>query len=404
MCVPLAWSLIAVSMLLLPMARARMSAEQAQPAATSPAAKAIGLVKSVSGNGLVLATETGSSITVVVVDSTRLVRVAPGQKDLKDAAPAQLSDVHSGDRMLVKGNFSDDGKNLTASLAVLMKQEDVAAKRERDRQDWQKRGLGGLVGSVDMKAGTVAITTRGLSGAQTVSVQISKDTVIRRYARDSVKFDDATAATLDQIKPGDQLRARGTRNADGTQMAADEIVSGTFRNIAGTVAAVNGAAGTVTVLDLVTNKPVTLKVSSDSQLRKLPEMMAQRVAARLKGGTGGDTPPAPQNHPTGSSSDAASADASSSDGAGRRPHANGPPDFQQMLARMPAVALTELQKGDAVMLVSTEGGADAQPIAITLLTGVEPILAAAPNRVRAAMLLSPWNLSGGGEESGGATP
>jgi hypothetical protein len=40
-----------------------------------------------------------------------------------------------------------------------------------------------------------------------------------------------------------------------------------------------------------------------------------------------------------------------------------------------------------------------------LLSGVEPILSASPNSSRAAMLLSPWNLGGGGgEAAAGATP
>ena len=34
----------------------------------------------------------------------------------------------------------------------------------------------------------------------------------------------------------------------------------------------------------MTKRPVTMKITSDSQLRKLPAMMAQRIAMRLKGG------------------------------------------------------------------------------------------------------------------------
>ena len=74
-----------------------------------------------------------------------------------------------------------------------------------------------------------------------LAVHVSKETIIRRYAPDSVKFDDAKPGTLDQIKPGDQLRARGTKNADGNELAAEEIVSGTFRNVAGMVVATDPA-------------------------------------------------------------------------------------------------------------------------------------------------------------------
>ena len=111
-----------------------------------------------------------------------------------------------------------------------------------------------------------------------------RDTIIRRYAPDSVKFDDAKPGTLDQIKPGDQLRARGTKSDDGKEMAAAEIVSGTFRSIAGTVVSTDAANNTITVTDLVNKRPVTLKIGSDSQMHKLPPMLAQRIAHALKGG------------------------------------------------------------------------------------------------------------------------
>ena len=76
-----------------------------------------------------------------------------------------------------------------------------------------------------------------------------------------------------------------------------------------------------------------------------------------------------------------------------------------MLGRLPAVTIADLRKGSAVMIVATEGSATNSPTAITLLTGVEPILTAAPKGGQAAMLLSPWNLNGaGGEAGGGGNP
>jgi hypothetical protein len=64
---------------------------------------------------------------------------------------------------------------------------------------------------------------------------------------------------------------------------------------------------------------------------------------------------------------------------------------------MPAAKLADFQKGDAVMIVATEGGANGVPSVITLLGGVEPILQASPNS-NASSILSPWTL---GDASGG---
>ena len=70
-----------------------------------------------------------------------------------------------------------------------------------------------------------------------------------------------------------------------------------------------------------------------------------------------------------------------------------------MVSRLPAVTLADLQKDEAVMIVSTAGNGSSEFTAITLLSGVEPILTASPNGMGAAALLSGWNLSapGGGE-------
>jgi co-chaperonin GroES (HSP10) len=377
--------------------------EAQQPASASATAKPVGVVKDISGNTITLITDAGSTVNIVVQDSARLVRIAPGQKDLKETTPIQLQDVQVGDRILARGTASDDGKSVAASSVVLMKESDVAAKQERDREDWQKRGVGGLVSKVDGANGVVTLAAPAMSDAKPVTIHISKTTIIRRYSPDSVKFDDAKPSTLDQINAGDQLRARGVRSPDGTELAADEVVSGSFRNIAGTVTSTDAANNTITVTDLATKKPVTLRITADSQLRKLPLMVAQRIALRLRGASpdGGTDAPAAGG---GSSAPARAGEARPNGGAGGgRP--GGTPDFQQMLKRMPAVTLADLQKGDAIMIVTTEGSANTQPTAITLLSGVEPILSASPNSSRAAMLLSPWNLGGGGgEAAAGATP
>jgi hypothetical protein len=79
----------------------------------------------------------------------------------------------------------------------------------------------------------------------------------------------------------------------------------------------------------------------------------------------------------------------------------GAPDIQQMLNRMPAVTLADLHKGDAVLIVTTLGSTTEGGTAITLLSGVEPILQAAPSGSQ-AMMLAPWSL--GGAPGGDAGP
>jgi hypothetical protein len=323
-----------------------------------------------------------------------MVRVAPGQTDLKSAAPIQLSDVHAGDRILVRGQPSTDGKYFVAVGVIAMSRSDVEAKHQSDREDWQKRGIGGLVSSVDPATGTVIISVTSISGKKTIAVHTTSASILRRYAPDSVSFDEAKAAPIDLIKPGDQLRARGTRSTDGSEFAAEEVVSGSFRNIAGTISSIDANANTMTVMDLISRKSFAVKITSQSQLRRLPPEIAQRIAFRLKGaGTTGDHA---GNGAAGGSGQAAIASGGSQHpegGAGGNRLASGQADFQQIVNRMPAATLADFKKGEAVMIVATEGTITGQATAITVLGGVEPILAATPTGGQ-AMTLSPWSLGG----------
>ena len=82
------------------------------------------------------------------------------------------------------------------------------------------------------------------------------------------------------------------------------------------------------------------------------------------------------------------------------PPRNGGGDMQQMLSRLPISPLSDLQKGDVVMIVATSGLGDGQATVITRLGGVEPILQAS-TRGQAESILSPWSLSqGGGGDTG----
>jgi len=398
------------AILALAFAFALPASARAQSGSTDSAiAKAVGTIKTVQPDSITVAAESGGEVTATLAAATKILRVPPGEKDLKNAAPLQPQDLQPGDRVLVRGRAGSDPHSIAALSVIVMKQGDVSARRQRESDDWQKRGVGGLVTSVDAANGSITISTGSLSASKSVVVHTGKDTILRRYAPGSVRFDDAKPAPLAEIKAGDQLRARGTRSSDGNELAAEEAVSGSFRNIAGTVSAIDATAGTITVHDLIAKSLVVVKLSADAQMKKLPAEMAQHIAARLKGGANGDAAANSRNSSQ-SAGDADShqnspgrhahqgADASSAGGTGQG--RGGPPDVQRMLSRLPNSSLADLQKGEAVMIVSTSGNNPGEVTAITLLAGVEPILTAAPSK--SASLLSPWSLNTSGGEGDSA--
>jgi hypothetical protein len=200
---------------------------------------------------------------------------------------------------------------------------------------------------------------------------------------------------------GDQLRARGAKSADGSEIKADEVVSGTFRNISGTIMSVDAAGSTMVMKDLATKKPVTVHITADAQMRRLPERMAQMLAMRLKGTANGQAgggaiqsaaSPSPQHNGGQFTSQGSGQGGGSGQSSGGQGGMGGDP--QQMLSRLPAIQLADLRKGDAVMLVSTDDATEVT--GITLLAGVEALLEAP---AASQNLLNNWSLGSGSAEA-----
>jgi hypothetical protein len=365
--------------------------------ATPGMVRAVGTIQAISGKSLTVISDSGSSSSVLIEDATKLLQIEPGKTNLNEATPFSFVELQPGDRVLVRGILADDGKTIRAASLIAVKKAALAEKQAKDRAEWQ-RGVGGLVKSVDSSTSTISITTNAMPTKKEVAVHFAKDTVFRRYATDSTRFAAAKIAPLTEIQPGDQLRAKGTRSEVGTDFNAAEIVSGTFRNIAGMVTSSDPMNNTLVVQDLASKTSVTLRITAESQMRKLPPQFAESLAARLKNQSAGAgqsqqqtaaQTPAPQQRTQPAQEGGATGASQSPRGAGG--------DFQQVIARMPAATLSDLQKGEAVMVVTTQGNGADQLTVITLLGGVEPILRSSTKGTQ-DMILSPWSL--GGEPSG----
>ena len=363
--------------------------------AAAPSARAtIGTITAINGNTITVKSDSGTETQFSVPETARIVKTAPGQKDLKSATPIHLQDVQVGDRALVRGTPGEGGNTFTASSLIVMKQGDVAGRQQQEMQDWQRRGAGGIVRSVDAASGTITVAT---SPNQTTTIQTGPDAQFLRYAPSSVKFSDATKSTINDIKPGDQLRAKGNRSADGQSLTAEAVISGSFRNIDGTISSIDSSAGTISLTDLIAKKPVVVKITPETQMRKIPPEMAQRIAMFLKRPAGGGA----SGESSGNSAPAGASEirAGGPTRGGFGGQAGQGADFQRVIRAMPAATINDLQKGDAVMIVTTEGAPGQQVTALTLLSGVEQILTAAPTQTTAANLLSGWSMSGGESEA-----
>ena len=357
---------------------------QAQTSAPAAAVNTIGVVTKIdaAARQITLKTDAGAEVAVTVQANAGFRKIAPGETDLRNAATIAIADINPGDRVLARGRPSADQTNFLATLVVVMSQSDIANKQAQEKADWDRRGVVGVVTSV--AADQVTISVRGTGAGGSLTIVPSGTAVVRRYAPDSVKFSEAKPSKLSDIKVGDQVRARGDKNGDGAGMTADEIVSGSFHTIAAIVNSVDANESLLRVTNLEGKKPLVVKINSDSGLHRLAPEMAQMLAARSRPQDGGAAP-------------ARSAADGGGRGSGRGGAGGRGGDLQQMIDRAPKITLADLKPGDAIVVSSTEGSTPNQITAITLVSGVEPILTT-PGRKE--MALGSWSLDmegGGGQ-------
>jgi hypothetical protein len=383
---------------------------------------------------MIVKTDAGSVVTVNLSEKTSYERLPPGETDRTKAVKIALTDIAVGDGVYARGYVAEDRKSVPAQQVIVVSQSEIAKKQEKERAEWRQRGLSGIVASVDPQTKEITVTTRTAEGPKPVILPISDKVKLRRYAPDSIKFSDAKKSSIEELKAGDQLRAKGDKNADGTRFTAEEVVTGSFRTLGGPITAVDAATGEVKITEMQSKQPLTVVVHKDSVLKRVPANFMQMMMAQ--GGPGGpgaagapgaggaaapgvsgaapSATPAPGGaRPAGGPSaapqggarpagapGAGGAGGAAPQGAGPGGGAAGPggaaqgsgPDIQRIIDNLPAATLAELKPGEMVLVLSTTGADPSRVTAITFVAGIEPILAMLQAR------------QGGGGPGGGSRP
>jgi len=361
--------------------------------------RVIGEVTSIDPNAkhMSVKTDAGSVVTIILDDRTEYLRIPAGETSLDKAVKIIFTEISVGDKVYARGKVSEDRKSVPAQKLVVMSKGDIQKMHERERAEWQRRGAAGIITALNPEKGEVTLQTRGRDGVKPLIVSAVDSVKFRRYAPDSVKFSDARPSSFAELKVDDQLRALGDKSADGSRLTAEQIVSGTFQTVGGTVTAVSSENNEIKITVLGSKKALTIVVNKDSMLRKIPPQIATMIAMRGQGGGGpggvgpeGGRPPGtpgsqagpgggPGSQPTqGGATRTAGQPGQPGPGAGpgggepRRMGGGG--DFQDMLERMPALALPDVKPGDVIAVSSTIGADPSRLTAITLVTGVDAVL------------------------------
>jgi hypothetical protein len=351
-------------------------------------------------------TEAGSIVTATLSAKTTYERMPPGEIDRTKAVKIALTDITVGDGVYARGYVSEDRKSVPAQQIIVVSQSDIAKKQEKERAEWRLRGLSGIVASVNPQTKEITVTTRTAEGPKPVIVPVSDKVKLRRYAPDSIKFSEAKKSSLEELKAGDQLRAKGDKSPDGARFTAEEVVTGSFRTLGGPITAVDAATGEVKITEIQSKQPLTIVVRKDSTLKRVPpdfmQMMMQGGGPGGPGaagapGAGGAAPggaapggaAAPQGgarpaggpgaggaaRPQGAGPGGPSGPGGAAAGPGGAGNAGGGPDIQRIIDNLPATTLAELKPGEMVLVLSTAGADPSRATAITFVAGVEPIFA-----------------------------
>jgi len=292
---------------------------------------------------LSLKTADGKQTTVTVNDNTVYRRVPPGEINLEKAASISLEAIAVGDRVLVQGKLDE---SFIARAVIVMSKTEVAEKHARDREAWLKRGVSGVITALNPEKKDITLrTSLGASSNNTITVAADGGT-FRRYSG-SVKFKDARISSFAELKVGDQLRALGEKNADGTRYVAQEIVSGTFRTIAGKIISVDPATREVKITDAQTQKPLSVVVIDDSMLRRLsPDLVKLLIQISSK----------------------------SSSSSGSESSTGNQTDLQDRVEKSSVITLTDLKPGDAILVSSITDADPSRITAVLLAAGVEELV------------------------------
>lgn len=374
-------TVLALAMLALTLSTSALYAQNSDPAIT--ATRVFGKVAEINAPAgqLVVKTDAGSVVAVSINEKTSYERMPPGETDRSKAVKIALTDITVGDGVYARGYVAADKKSVPAQQIIVVSQSDIAKKQEKERAEWRQRGLSGVISSLNPQTKEVTVTTRAATGPMPVIVPISDKVKMRRYAPDSIKFSDAKKSSFEEFQVGDQFRAKGEKSADGARFTPEEVVTGSFKTLGGTITSVDVATGEVKISDLQSKQPMTIVVRKDSTLKRVPAEFMQMMqgggggpgaGGQGAGGPGGAPPAGGGARPAGGSGGGQQAGGAPGGGPGS---GGGGFDIQRIIENLPAATLAELKPGGMVLVSSTTGADPSRVTAITLVSGVEPIFA-----------------------------
>jgi len=300
-----------------------------------------------------LKTTAGKNVVAKFDEKTLCRRMPAGETALEKAIVITPANISVGDKVIARGQM--DGDSIIARSLIVVSQGDILQKRQQERAEWMKRGVVGVVTALNPASKEITLSLRSQPGMKPLIITASSNDIkYRRYSPDSVRFSDSVESSFEKLKVGDHLRALGERGADGTHFIPEEIVSGSFRMVGGTVTAVDAQTGEVTIQDIQLQKPFIIVINKDALLRRLTPEILQELEQQAAAKTSSTAP--------------ATVEAG---GQSARPQGSS---VQERIENLPTMTIGDLRKGDGILVSTIVGANPSRATAVILAAGVESYL------------------------------
>ena len=178
-------------------------------------------------------TDQNATVAIKANETTVCLRVPLGAHSLDKATPILFDDIATGDRVLARGNKTQD--EFAALRIVVLSKDDVAKQRESFKT------IGATLTAIDLQKGEISATT--LDQKKPIQIATLKETSVRRIpsvmiaaiaqkvransqAEVQQMIETLPVVPLSDLKVGDVVSITGLRERDEARITAIRVVAG----------------------------------------------------------------------------------------------------------------------------------------------------------------------------------
>jgi hypothetical protein len=172
------------------------------------------------------------------------------------------SDLNTGDLVCVQGD-----SNAAPRVSVVLR-TDLHRAQSEFLVAWQRNSLYGTLASIDVSGRTFVVKPLPSSAGDTpVRVSLPSSVKLRAASPEARRITESTSFALKDLEAGEPVYVRGTRSANGSEMAASLVLKGGYRGILGMLVEVQVLSSTLRIREFGTGETLNIKMTPGETYR-----------------------------------------------------------------------------------------------------------------------------------------